>query len=359
MALYDKFFYNGIMRKLTIAFGSLFTNIYVTRKNESGFLEQEIVPITFSPKEKFVQRIMSDPDLERKTAIKLPHLAFEIANYQYDPERKLSSKRKLYDVDKHNLEKYKYVYTPVPYNIFFDLSLVSKTQEEGLQIIEQILPFFTPDYVLTLKLLDMENYKQDIPISLLKVSCDDKYEGDIGEKRTIVWTLSFVMKAYLIGPERGAAKILHTKVFVYAGDMKKYIPAVSINDVSAATTTQFGVIQGIDGSIFDLTTSQHTGKIDVPRGQTYSFTVEVMNEARALADLTGFNTFGRFRKNFSHPGVYPIATVLGQNIGTIDCTVDGVLTAGLDNGLYVGELSIENPQTLVVNRVVEFILNIK
>lgn len=364
MALYEKFYYNGTIRKLTIAFGSMFSNIFVSRKTSSGVdIEREIVPITYSRKDKFIQRIMQDPNLENNTAIKLPHLAFEINNYSYDPERKFSSKRKVAGSDSVEQSKFKYFYTPVPYNIDFSLYLITKTQEEGLQVIEQILPFFTPDYVLTVKLSEIEEYKQDVPISLLSVSNEDSYEGQFDKNRTIIWTLQFRMKAYILGPMRGANMILNTNVRTYVGDgVINEISEPVVTTGSLPTSSTFQIIEGIEGSVFDLTTKTNEGKslvLDVPRGTDFSFIVEVSNEANVLIPLDGYNAFAKFRKSFSHPAVYSMTTQMGADIGTIICTIPASTTANLDIGYYLFDVHIENQTTLAYNRVMEGFINLK
>lgn len=364
MALYERFYYNGTIRKLTIAFGSLFSNIYVSRRTSSGTeIEREIVPITYSRKDKFVQRLIGDPDSENKAAIKLPHLAFEINNYQYDAERKLSSKRKLAGTSDTDQTKFKYFYTPVPYNLDFSLYLVTKTQEEGLQIVEQILPFFTPDYVLTVKLTDIDDYKQDIPISLTSVSQEDSYEGEFDKRRSVIWTLTFRMRAYVLGPQRNTGKILHTTVRSYVGDQNiSQASAPVVTNGSLPTSNTFQIIEGIEGSIFDLTSETNEGKtlvLDVTRGQDFSFIVEVANEANAMIPLDGYNAFAKFRKSFSHPAVYSMTTQLGADVGTIVCTIPGGLSQDLELGYYLFDVFIENQSTLVYNRVMEGFINLK
>jgi hypothetical protein len=362
MALYERFYYNGSIRKMTVAFGTLFSGIFVSRRNSAGVeLEREIVPITYSSKEKFFQRLEQDPDLMNKPAIKLPHLAFEITGYAYDSERKFSSKKKVFGVAPENAEQYNYYYTPIPYNITYELNLITKTQEEGLQIIEQILPMFTPDYVLTLKMTDINEYKQDIPISLTSVNCSDSYSGNIGDRRTINWTLTFMLRGYIIGPERNSKRVLSSNVTAVVGGVQTPIQPIQPSNPSLSGNANFGVVEGIDGSIFDLTTSANDGKtlmLDVPRAQDFEFIIEVANESGALVNLDGYNLYGRFRKNFSHPGVYPIEVSKGQDIGTIRCMIRATTTNTLENGLYIGEVSIENPQTTQVYRALECILKI-
>lgn len=349
---------------MTIAFGSLFSNIFVSRKTSSGTeIEREIVPITYSQKEKFVQRLMQDPTLENKPAVKLPHLAFEITNYSYDPERKLSSKRKVSGTPPDQQDTYKFFYTPVPYNVDFSLYLMTKTQEEGLQIVEQILPFFTPDYTITIKLSDIDEYKQDIPISLISVSNEDNYDGEFEKRRTIIWTLQFRMKGYVLGPERNSGKILNTRIKTYVGDEVISQPSTPVvTQGTLPTTNTFEIIEGVEGSIFDLTTKTNQGKslvLDVPRGTDFSFVVEVANEANVMVPLEGYNAYAKFRKSFSHPAVYSMTTQMGADIGTIVCTIPAQTTANLELGYYLFDVNIENQNTLAINRVMEGFINLK
>lgn len=197
---------HDIMRKYVIIFGTLFNNIYITRNNSQGNPVQTLkVPLTYAPKEKMLARIQSDPDLENPIAITLPHMAFEINNYQYDPTRKLPT------VNKHHLPlsdgRTKYVYQPVPYDIIFNLYIMVKNANDGTKIVEQILPYFTPEFTVTANILPEMGKTLDIPIVLNDTSVQDIYEGNFDTRRSLVWVLTFTMKGYLYGPIRQSSLI--------------------------------------------------------------------------------------------------------------------------------------------------------
>ena len=194
-------FYHGTLRKYIIMFGNLFNEMQVERYDANGLKTQTLnVPIAYGPKAKYIARLTSDPDLTREISITLPRLAFEMNGIAYAPERKLNSAVKMKKgVDTGGVD-FATVYTPVPYNITFTLSIMSKYAEDGIQLIEKIVPFFTPDYTVTVKALTDITLNLDVPIELLNITNNDSYEGDLDSRRVITWDLNFNVKAYLFGP---------------------------------------------------------------------------------------------------------------------------------------------------------------
>lgn len=199
MALFNNHFYHGMLKRYTIAVGSLFSDMQVVRYNEDGSENQRVtVPLTYSNKEKFVQRLTQDPDQTRKEAITLPRIAFEMVSLNYDGQRKLQK-----------LQKYHYpreagdsgsVYTPVPYDLVFNVYMVTKTQDEMLQLIEQIMPAFTPDFTISMVGIADPNSSFDVPINLLDISPSDSFEGSFEDRRQIMWSMSILVKAVFFGP---------------------------------------------------------------------------------------------------------------------------------------------------------------
>lgn len=197
--MYDNPFYHGIIKKTIIAFGSLFSGIQIERK-KNGSIDGETVqriqvPIAYAPKEKWLVRIEQDPSLENYTYTVLPRMSFEVTNYTYDHTRKLikTNKVKCYE----SASGLKTTYTPVPYNLTMNLYVISKTQEDAMQIVEQILPTFGPEYTLTINAIPSMNIKQDIPIILNQVAVADNYDGSFQERRFVVYTLTFQAKLNL------------------------------------------------------------------------------------------------------------------------------------------------------------------
>jgi hypothetical protein len=194
-------FYHATVRNSIVVFGKLFNNVYIKRDNANGTANQFVkVPITYGPKEKWLVRSQNDPDLDRPVEIVLPRMTFEITDFQYDAARKLHSMNQLVIEDDVDGEKRKTQYVPVPYNLGITMYVISKTQEDALQIIEQILPFFTPHYNLTVNLNPDMGFKFDVPTVLTSVNLQDDYDGQFEIKRTVVYTLQFTMKTQMFGP---------------------------------------------------------------------------------------------------------------------------------------------------------------
>lgn len=186
--------YHEIFRKTVVAFGTLFNNIELRRSDEVMK-----VPLAYGPKQKFLARLDQNPDpTNKRVQITLPRISFEINGITYDSSRKVSPTQKI-KIAKDNDEN-KNVFMPVPYNLSFELAIISKNQEDGLQILEQILPYFQPHYNLPVKLLPEANETKDVPVVLTSVDYEDTYEGDFASRRAIIYTLQFTVKTYLYGP---------------------------------------------------------------------------------------------------------------------------------------------------------------
>ena len=212
------YFYNESMRKMTVAFGQLFNNIQIKRTDSSGNVVQSIrVPLAYAPKEKFLVRLDQKPNLdEREMAITLPRMGFEITGISYDGSRKLTKVQKYKTVKSSADGKVmNYNYTPVPYNISYNLYCFTATAEGGLQIIEQILPYFQPDYTVTVNVIPELSLKRDIPIVLNSVNYEDSYDGDFNSRRAVIYTLSFTAKTYLFGPAQTQKVIKQTQADIY------------------------------------------------------------------------------------------------------------------------------------------------
>ena len=194
-------FYHETIRKMVVSFGTIFNNIQIVKKNSSGQITQSMkVPLAYGPKQKFLTRIREDASLNKSTAITLPRLAFEISSISYDPARKLNRITKLKKVSSSSKSKLESQFMPVPYNMDFQLFVMSKSGDDALQIIEQILPFFQPEYTITINDNTDMNQKRDVPIVLSGIDYEDNYEGDFISRRAIIYTLSFTTKFYLYGP---------------------------------------------------------------------------------------------------------------------------------------------------------------
>jgi len=242
-----RYFYNESLRRMTIAFGQIFNNIQIKRKDSNNTVIQTIrVPLAYAPKEKFLTRLDQQPDLnEREMAITLPRMSFEISGIQYDGARKLTRVQK-YKTVKTGIDGkvLNYNYTPVPYNISYTLNVFTATAESGLQIIEQILPFFQPDYTVTVNAIPELNIKRDIPIILNDVNYEDSYSGDFTQRRAVIYTLGFTAKTYLFGPASTQKVIKETQTDLHSDTTQTESREVRItitpNPTSADADDDFG-----------------------------------------------------------------------------------------------------------------------
>ena len=196
-----EYFYNEILRRTIIGFGTLFNSLEI--RQEDSVVR---VPLAYGPTQKFLARIEQSPDLNKPMAITLPRMSFEFTGFTYDPSRKVSTTQTFVAKDKDDGTETKKTFMPVPYNMQFELSIFTKLNDDALQIVEQILPYFQPAYNLTIELVDQIREKRDVPIVLESVTMQDDYEGDFSTRRVLYYTLRFTAKTYLFGPTKSASK---------------------------------------------------------------------------------------------------------------------------------------------------------
>ena len=213
-----QYFYNQSTRNVVVAFGTLFNNIQLTKKDGSGNVIQTMkVPLAYGPKQKWLARLTEDPNLAKKVAVTLPRIGFEISGISYDSSRKQNKVIKVKKVaDGTDKEQVKSGFMPVPYNVEFELFIMSKSSDDALQIVEQILPFFQPDYTLTVNDMADMGIKRDVPIVLNSISYEDNYQGDFETRRALIYTLDFTVKFYLYGPVTSQGVIKTVQVDQYA-----------------------------------------------------------------------------------------------------------------------------------------------
>ena len=192
------YFYHEIIRKTVISFGTVFNDIHVRHQDNTGKDLNDIkVPVSYGPKQKFLARIQQQAELNKATQITLPRISFEMNSVTYDPTRKSGITQTFKAMDG---DKFKKVFMPVPYNVGFQLNILTKLQDDSLQILEQILPFFQPAFTLTIDLVDQIGEKRDVPLVLNNISFTDDYEGDFDTRRALIYTLDFTAKTYMFGP---------------------------------------------------------------------------------------------------------------------------------------------------------------
>ena len=206
-------------------------SIYITRKNASGTDSQSLkVPLAYGPKQKFMVRLEADPNLDQKVAITLPRIGFEIAGFDYDPSRKLNriiKRKKVANTSDKALKQMSTQYSPVPYNLNFELFVMTKNSDDGIQIVEQILPFFQPEYTVTINEVPEMAVIRDVPIVLNNIGYEDTYTGSFTERRAIIYTLNFTAKAYVYGPVTTAKPITKAEATIYADLQDKAPPRVA------------------------------------------------------------------------------------------------------------------------------------
>ena len=211
--MFGQIYAHDTIRKYVIFFGTLFSDINLIRGEEDAPTQTMRVPLNYGPKEKFLARAEGNPDADRKIAIQLPRMAFEIMGVEYDAERKLSTTGKIRGADPDFPNKLQYQYNPVPWNIHFNLYIMVKNAVDGTRIIEQILPFFDPDFTATLKVNPDLGMNYDVPLVLNNADLMDTYEGSFETRRAIIWTLSFTLKGWIFGPTRSGNIIKQVEVY--------------------------------------------------------------------------------------------------------------------------------------------------
>jgi hypothetical protein len=255
-----EYFYHEIFRRTIIGFGTLFNQIQIKKTDESGNVSSVIkVPLAYASTQKFLARLEQQADLNKPVQITLPRMSFELVGLSYDPQRKATSTQTFLSKSTTDSKDIKKAYLPVPYNMSFELSIYTKHNDDMLQIIEQILPFFQPAYTLTVNLSETIGEKRDIPIVLDNIGMEDNYEGDFSERRALIYTLRFTAKTYLFGPISNSVQ-------------KDIVKKVSIGFVADGST------RDVTYSTQPVATKNYTGNItttltaDIQLGDT---TIEV------------------------------------------------------------------------------------
>jgi len=256
--MFGKTYYHGLLEKYVILFGTLFNDIWINRPDvNDNVINSQKVPLSYSPREKLLARINGieenkDP-LKQPFAVSLPRMGFEIMSFDYDPMRKMTTTNRFIKNDTANQDKRSFLYTPVPYNINFDLSIFVKNTSDGTRIIEQILPYFTPEWNVTVELIQDPSVILDIPIILTTINQEDVYEGSFDERRSLIWTLSFTMKGYFFGPVRDQSVIKLANTNIY-----DYTIFDGIGDDSQEAATRITITPGLDSNGYPTTDVNNT-----------------------------------------------------------------------------------------------------
>jgi hypothetical protein len=273
--MFGKPFYHQTLRKIIASFGLIFSNIIVVRRLGENEVERLRVPLSYGPTEKFLARLNSDPNLDRTYSIKLPRMAFEIVSISYDSDRKLNTiKKQISKTDSSGTVNHQY--NGVPYDIGITLTIISKYIDEANQIFEQIIPWFTPGFTVTVNTIPELNHKDDVPVILNNVSLDDSYSQDWSSRRQVMWNLNFTVKAMFYGPVMSRELITKTIVDTYAARIsadlddpmvRQTIPRVfrvttDIDPADAKFDDTFGYIETVETFNDDKVRDPATG-VDV------------------------------------------------------------------------------------------------
>lgn len=336
------YFYHEILRKTIISFGTLFNSISIEKKDDSGDTFSSIkVPLSYGPKQKFLARLEQSPNLNKPVQMSLPRMSFEMIGITYDPSRKVTSTQSFLSKARDSSQIVQ-TYMPVPYNVEFELAIMTKLNDDMLQIIEQVLPFFQPSYNLTIDLTSTIGEKKDVSVVLSNISMQDDYEGDYSTRRTLIYTLRFIAKTYLFGPTNtNLSKDIIKKVTVGfnagsppSGDRSltySITPVATKNYTGNSFATLNADINEID-PIIQITTDQTvTEKIYFSIDDETMYLEEIID--RTELNLTEYSY--RIRVNRSQYTTLAKNHVSGTELFVIDSQDNALIEPGDDFGFSV------------------------
>ena len=330
-----EYFYNEILRRTIIGFGTLFNNLTIKATNASdSVVSVTKVPLAYGPTQKFLARLEQSADLNKSTAMTLPRMSFEFTGLTYDPSRKVTTTQTFVVKDPNTGEETKKGFMPVPYNMQFELAIMCKLNDDALQIVEQILPYFQPAYNLTVELVEGIKEKRDVPVVLENITMEDDYTGDFKERRVLLYTLRFTAKTYMYGPVSSATRdiIKVAKVSYISGDSKS-----TTRDITYTATPR--AIKDYTGEVATTTSEDITITNKV-------FTVEDASvlTAKTYVDLNGEELFiksisgNKITVERGQDGTTVVSHVKGSPIKVINAADDALIEEGDDFG-FSGDIS--------------------
>ena len=237
--MFGQTFYFQTIRKYVTLVGTLFDDISIVRTDSNNNMTGLIkVPITYAPKDKMLARLQQDPNIDRPTAtITLPIMSFEMTTLRYDGSRKLHTTGRV-AYGNTSAGSLKYQYNPVPYNIDFQLHIMVKNAEDGTKIVEQILPYFTPDFTVSVHLIPEMGVIMEIPVVMTGISQQDTYDGSFTERQSLTWTLDFTVKGYLYGPVKTSAIIKYANTVFYTPSVSDGMLNTAVGNTPAVAWIQ-------------------------------------------------------------------------------------------------------------------------
>ena len=344
-------FYNETTRKYVALFGTIFNQLKIVRRDNAGTTTQSmIVPLSYAPFQKVLARLNQDPDLlnSNRTAIRLPRMSFEISSITYDPSRKIASTIKMRKEGKAESDSSRnFLYASVPYNLDFQLYIMTKYQEDATQLMEQVLPFFTPDWTVSAKMVpDLDPI--DIPVVLNSITTEDLYENDFETRQTILYTLSFTLKGWYFGPEKKKKVIKFIDIDVSSDTLANTAPEERV--IVKPGMDANGNPITIRGETGTATASISNGRVDTIKinndGQGYAsnpvVTISAPTTTNASANVTIANTEVSAVNIISGGGYYssiPNVLFSDPDLPAVTATGEAVIGANGD----ITDITITNP----------------
>lgn len=328
--------YNRVIRKIVIGFGNLFDNIKLYRfDSDQNTTEQVLVPIAYATKERYVMRLQDDPNLDKKVKLSLPRMSFEMAGLKYDSTRKQNTNLKNFKETEDGILQQ---YLPVPYDFDFNLYIYVRNIEDGTQIIEHILPFFTPDYTIKLNLIPEMGIIKEIPVVLNSTTHDIIYEGPReNDTRMVIWTLNFTVKGFIFGKTSETNVIKNSIISIFNRFTSEETVEFTMDISEGYGAYQIGenVYQGVS-----MNSPSATGKV-----------VNWVNDKLYLTDITGdfistlpiYGTITGANYKFSSFDLVPRKLVQIDAYGDVSVDIDYI---SVDNLGITGD-NTEKPITTV------------
>ena len=330
-----EYFYNEILRRTIIGFGTLFNNLTIKATNASdSVVSVTKVPLAYGPTQKFLARLEQQADLNRSTAMTLPRMSFEFTGLTYDPSRKVTTTQTFVVKDPDTGEETKKGFMPVPYNMQFELAIMCKLNDDALQIVEQILPYFQPAFNLTVELVEGIKEKRDVPIVLENITMQDDYDGDFKERRVLLYTLRFTAKTYMYGPVSSATRdiIKVAKVSYISGDSRS-----TTRDISYTVTPR--AIKDYTGEVAttitdDITITTKVIEVEDASGLTAKTYIDLNGEELFIKSISG----NKITVNRGQDNTTIVSHVKGSPIKVINDADDALIAEGDDFG-FSGTIS--------------------
>jgi len=328
-----EYFYHEILRRTIIAFGSLFNDITIKRKNDSDEVFSVVkVPLAYGPTQKFLARLEQEPNLNKPVQITLPRMSFEFIGLSYDPTRKVSQTQSFLSTLVDDKTQVRKTFLPVPYNMDFELSVMTKLNDDMLQIVEQIIPYFQPSYTVSVNLIDTIGEKRDIPIVLENISMQDDYEGNFDTRRALIYTFRFTAKTYLFGPVTGADVsgeiIKKVSIGLVSGDTRGANRDLTYSAEPKAVKNYTG--NSITTLAKNIEISDSVIQVESTTGLSASQLIDINGETMQIKNVNDFTKELTVVRSLYNTDL--LEHVSGSEVYTIDSQDDALIEPGDDFG---------------------------